>query len=298
MLVQDQVHVVNSMTKGTAIGMGGGEDIEMICGFDEELEQQQQQQQQQQLQQQQQCEDWSKYTSDLLSPHGHHAHVRFPNTTTCTSVSIRDTLSFVKINVGGRIFTTRMRHFASYPQSRLGKLMRLSSEKKILSLCDAYHPGLPDPAMGVASEPVPMYFFDRCGANFDMVLDLYRHGTLHIRDAAACPMIIRRDLEYWGIDEYLFDPCCTFKFQQSTENCLKDFEEADREERKLMLEPDEDPFGNTKLDNVRRFLWNLTEYPENSFLGKVGQINKHTVKSRLNEWPPSAHSVSLNRDLV
>lgn len=60
---------------------------------------------------------------------------------------LHTTLNFVKLNVGGRVYTTRMRHFASYPQSRLGKLMREVSRSKILHYCDAYHPGVKDPTL-------------------------------------------------------------------------------------------------------------------------------------------------------
>ena len=184
-------------------------------------------------------------------------------------VPLETTLNFVKLNVGGRVFTTRMRHFASYPQSRLGKLMREISAKKILHYCDAYHPGVKDPTMGSTSTPIPLYYFDYSGTNFDMILDLYRHGTLHVKDGTICPMVIRRDLDYWGIDEYLFDPCCTFRFQQGTENCYKDIEEAEREERNAQKETDDDPFGSSPIEKVRRFLWHTMEFPDSSVAAKV-----------------------------
>lgn len=106
-----------------------------------------------------------------------------------------------------------------------------------------------------------------------MILDLYRHGTLHVKDGTICPMVIRRDLEYWGIDEYLFDPCCSFRFQQGSEVCFKDIEEAEREERNAQKETDEDPFGSSPIERVRKFLWHMTEYPESSIFGKVSQAN-------------------------
>ena len=51
-------------------------------------------------------------------------------------------LSFVRLNVGGRWFITRKKHFASLPGTRLGQLMRARDRDKILELCDGYNPGL------------------------------------------------------------------------------------------------------------------------------------------------------------
>ena len=55
----------------------------------------------------------------------------------------------MKLNVGGRVYLTRKRNFSSFPQSRLGRLMRLREETRILELCDAYDPGFNDDTMGV-----------------------------------------------------------------------------------------------------------------------------------------------------
>ena len=50
-------------------------------------------------------------------------------------------LDFVKINVGGKNYLTRRKHFASYPKSRLSKIVRARDARTILELCDAFSPG-------------------------------------------------------------------------------------------------------------------------------------------------------------
>ena len=84
----------------------------------------------------------------------------------------------------------------------------------INGLCDAYHPGVVDESLS-SNKPIPFFYFDHNGSNFEMILDLYRHGTLHVREVHdQCPMITKRDLDYWGIDEFLFEPCCSLRFHQ------------------------------------------------------------------------------------
>ena len=57
---------------------------------------------------------------------------------------------------------------------------------------------------------IPIFYFDRSGRNFEAILDLYRHGTLHI-SGQTCAMTTKNDLEFWGLDEYLLEPCCAVR---------------------------------------------------------------------------------------
>ncbi len=48
------------------------------------------------------------------------------------------------------------------------------------------------------------------------ILDLYRRGSLHASGEGfgRCTMTAFQDLEYWGIDEYIFEACCSLKYHQ------------------------------------------------------------------------------------
>ena len=51
------------------------------------------------------------------------------------------------------------------------------------------------------------YYFDRDPKIFRGVLDYYRNGTLHFPND-ICATVVRRELDYWGIDEKHVAPCC------------------------------------------------------------------------------------------
>ncbi len=48
---------------------------------------------------------------------------------------------------------------------------------------------------------------------------------------------------------------------QGKELCQREVEAAIREEKLAEEAADEDSFGNSKVERVRRALWNLLEYP-------------------------------------
>ncbi len=85
----------------------------------------------------------------------------------------------------------------------------------MLDLCDSFHPGLDDTTLG-APRTIPTFFFDRSGRDFDQILDLYRRGSLHICGEGSwrCAVTANQDLDYWGIDEYIFESCCGIKYHQ------------------------------------------------------------------------------------
>ena len=69
---------------------------------------------------------------------------------------------------------------------------------------------------------IPFFYFDYNCSDFETILDLYRHGSLHVRGGdfgggpggGGCALAASRDLEYWGIDETIFEPCCALKYHQ------------------------------------------------------------------------------------
>ena len=53
--------------------------------------------------------------------------------------------------------------------------------------------------------------------------DLYstfRNGTLHLM-SGVCALVTKAELEYWGIDELLLEPCCALKYYPEIELCCK-----------------------------------------------------------------------------
>ncbi len=65
-----------------------------------------------------------------------------------------------------------------------------------------------------SGRPVPLYYFDHSSAHFEQILDLYRHGKLHLGgggDNDACAMAAADELDYWGIETANLQPCCALK---------------------------------------------------------------------------------------
>ena len=62
---------------------------------------------------------------------------------------------------------------------------------------------------------------------------MYRNGQFHIPDGSkACASVMRRDFEYWGLDELDLEACCALKYYPDIEVCRvqkeKEIEENQR----------------------------------------------------------------------
>ena len=64
-------------------------------------------------------------------------------------------------------------------------------------------------------------------------------------------MVVRRDFEYWGLDELDLEPCCALKFYPEIEICNAQIDGDIEEKRKEEEERKEEDFGNTKLAILR-----------------------------------------------
>lgn len=51
-------------------------------------------------------------------------------------------------------------------------------------------------------------------------INLFRNGTLHLM-SGVCALVTKSELEYWGIDELLLEPCCALKYYPEIELCCK-----------------------------------------------------------------------------
>ena len=85
-----------------------------------------------------------------------------------------------------------------------------------------------------------------------------------------CALVTKTDLQYWGIDELLLEPCCALRYYPEIELCVKEVEGEEISRKKVKERKQMEDFGDTKIGHVRKYLWNLTEYPETS---KAAQVN-------------------------
>ena len=178
------------------------------------------------------------------------------------SDEIQQSREIICLNVGGTRFHVLKSNFATWPSTRLSRLIRAQTEDEILRLCDGFVP-ITESTVGRVE-----YFFNRNWTTFNSILDIYRRGKLHGM-TASCAMTFHDDLDYWGIDELFLDPCCALKYYPERETCQNELEgEKISKEKAAQRKLDED-FGQSMPGRVRKWLWNLTEYPETSYAARV-----------------------------
>ena len=40
--------------------------------------------------------------------------------------------------------------------------------------------------------------------------------------SSGCALVLQKDLEYWGIDELMMEPCCALKYYPEIETCVNE----------------------------------------------------------------------------
>ena len=197
-----------------------------------------------------------------------------PEEVHCQNVPIQDSFSeelkktddIIVFNVGGTKFEVLKSNFAYWPTTRLSRLVRAKTEEEILNLCEGFvTSSCPGKLYPQRKEE---YYFHRNWNNFNSILDLYRNTKLHATIPVCCTNF-HGDLKYWGIDELLLDPCCALKHYPEMEQSKKEFNrelkmKKEEEQRKLY-----EDFGSSWISGARAYLWNLTEHPETSLVGRV-----------------------------
>ena len=113
------------------------------------------------------------------------------------------------------------------------------------------------------------YYFDHNYTSFAEILDSYRSGHLHLC-AANCAFSTREDIEYWGLDILLVEPCCAVKFYPEIEICIKEIDTEEFEKNSEIEREKIEDFGPTWYGRLRKTLWDLFEYPQTSKGAKVG----------------------------
>ncbi|KAJ8267608.1 hypothetical protein COCON_G00127800 [Conger conger] len=83
-----------------------------------------------------------------------------------------------------------------FPETRLARLLQCHSKESILELCDDY------------DDAEKEFYFDRNPSLFPYVLNFYNTGRLHVM-AELCIFSFSQEIEYWGINEFFIDSCCS-----------------------------------------------------------------------------------------
>ena len=96
-----------------------------------------------------------------------------------------------------------------------------------------------------------------------------------------CALVTKYDLEYWGIDELLLEPCCALRYYPEIELCVKEVEGEENSRRKTKERREAENFGTTRIGKIRKYLWNLTEYPETSKLAQVFKQAKFSLENQV-----------------
>ena len=150
--------------------------------------------------------------------------------------------SELMLNVGGMYFETDMATFRRRRNTKLAKLNK-SSEFYVADKDE--------------------YFFDRDPIIFRSVLDFYRYDELHFPHN-ICGAVVRRELEYWGINEKFVAPCCWQFFKSCSDNDMtvdllyEEFDDFSRAE--YILSSRARLFG---------WIWDFLEDPASSLPAKV-----------------------------
>jgi len=116
---------------------------------------------------------------------------------------------------------------------------------------------------------VPEFFFDRNPANFSAILDIYRTNMFHLT-STGCALVLQKDMEYWGIDELMMEPCCALKYYPEIETCVNEKQGDLKEKQREKELAEEENFGDSAFGQFRSWLWNVMEYPWTS---KLAQFN-------------------------
>ena len=161
--------------------------------------------------------------------------------------------------------------------------MRAQCVREILSLCDGFYPAFK------STEGRNEYFFNRNPTCFNSILDIYRMGKLHC-NKTSCALSYLDDIEYWGFNELFLDPCCAIDYYVEKDACQKEREGEMAAKKKVRKRLNEEEFGNSCIGKLRKYVWNITEYPETSIWARVdiyiiiyvlyiNIFNKHYIRS-------------------
>ncbi|KAM9806295.1 delayed-rectifier potassium channel regulatory subunit KCNS2 [Syngnathus typhle] len=173
----------------------------------------------------------------------------------------------IRINVGGfkkRLHTDTLSRF---PETRLARLLQCRSKESILELCDDYD--------DVEKE----FYFDRNPTLFPYVLNFYNTGRLHVM-AELCIFSFSQEIEYWGINEFFLDSCCSGSYHcRKMNQDREEWEDRSDEgtttssfDELLEFYNDATKFDKQPLGSIRRRIWLILDNPGYSVASRVISI--------------------------
>ncbi|XP_058488887.1 potassium voltage-gated channel subfamily S member 2 [Solea solea] len=171
----------------------------------------------------------------------------------------------VHVNVGGLKRSLCSSTLKKFPDTRLGKLLACDSEEDILQVCDDYDVQQKE------------FYFDRNPGLFPYVLHFYQTGKLHIMEE-LCVFSFSQEIEYWGINEFFLDSCCSYRFhdrklESSRHRSWDDESDASSIDTSVDeisdLNRDMQHFQRVCCGNIRRCLWLTLENPGYSIPSKL-----------------------------
>ena len=80
-----------------------------------------------------------------------------------------------------------------------------------------------------------------------------------------CTLALGDDLEYWMLDEYLMEDCCSERFFSKRDLVVEEMEET---AAKLEVDDEED-FGTGMFAKYQKQMWDLIEKPDTSPAAQV-----------------------------
>eukprot|EP00079_Xenopus_tropicalis_P016369 XP_004915190.1 PREDICTED: potassium voltage-gated channel subfamily S member 2 [Xenopus tropicalis] len=173
----------------------------------------------------------------------------------------------ISINVGGYKKRLRYDTLLRFPETRLCKLLACRSKESILELCDDY------------DDTKNEFYFDRNPELFPYVLHFYNTGKLHVM-GELCVFSFCQEIEYWGINEFFIDSCCSYSYHgrkvepeqdQWEENSERESTTSSFDEI-LAFYHDAAKFDRQPLGNIRRRLWLALDNPGYSILSRIFSI--------------------------
>uniref|UniRef100_A0A8C5YPI4 Potassium voltage-gated channel subfamily V member 2 n=2 Tax=Marmota marmota marmota TaxID=9994 RepID=A0A8C5YPI4_MARMA len=166
-------------------------------------------------------------------------------------------LSMLNVNVGGHSYQLDYCELASYPKTRLGRLVTSTTRSRQLGLCDDYEAKTEE------------YFFDRDPDVFQLVYNFYTSGVLLVRDE-LCPQNFLEELGYWGVRLKYTPRCCRICFEERREELSEQLKIQRELRAQAQAEEAEDLFRDMRFCGAqRRRLWNFMEKPFSSVAAKV-----------------------------
>ncbi|XP_041356670.1 potassium voltage-gated channel protein Shaw-like [Gigantopelta aegis] len=143
------------------------------------------------------------------------------------------------LNVGGVRHETHVSTLCNVPNTRLSRLAEAHIE---------------------AERDREEYFFDRHPAVFNSIIDFYRTGELHV-PLEVCGAVVKRELDFWQINEYEIRACCWRHYRSYIENqrILDSFNKSlYKEAMSVNLD------GLTGWSYWQMKIWLILEYPRTS----------------------------------